>query len=341
MALITRARAATVLAAAIGAAVFLVFGGPMPLLLGPMFGCLVFALAGVQLQSLGAISTFFRTFLGVTIGSSVTPALIHELPGLGPTLAMVPLFVLVIGGVSYPFFRKVMKYDHTTAFYSAMPGGLQDMLVFGAEAGGNVRTMSLIHATRVLVIVTGAPVLITLIMGFDLTRPPGAHAVDLPPFEVAIMIAAGLIGWKLAERIGMFGASILGPLILTAILSLTGVIHSRPPVEMIWVAQLFIGIAVGSHYSGITGKELRVDVLAGLVFSLLLALVSVGFVLLVLQISDADSLDIWLAFLPGGQAEMALIAIVSGADLAFVVAHHLMRIFVVILAAPIIARWMA
>jgi uncharacterized membrane protein AbrB (regulator of aidB expression) len=31
----------------------------------------------------------------------------------------------------------------------------------------------------------------------------------------------------------------------------------------------------------------------------------------------------------------------TGADVAFVVAHHLTRIFLVITAAPLIARWMA
>ena len=47
------------------------------------------------------------------------------------------------------------------------------------------------------------------------------------------MVAAALIGWKGAEWIGMFGATILGPMIVTAILSLADIIHSRPPAEAI------------------------------------------------------------------------------------------------------------
>ena len=339
MAHLTRARIVTVIAAAIGAAVFLLFQFPLPLLLGPMFACLLFAIAGAKLESMGSVGFFFRTFLGVAIGSSITPELLHDIPQYAPTLLLMPFFVLTIGLISYPFFRRVMKYDHPTAYYSAMPGGLQDMLVFGEEAGGNVRTMSLIHATRVLVIVTGAPILLTGILGLDLTRLPGVHASELPASQIAIMVAAGYIGWKVAERIGMFGASILGPLILAAVLSLTGVIQSRPPVEMIWAAQLFIGIAVGSKYSGITGKELRQDVLAGLIFSLFLAAVSVIFALAIITFISDRTLDVWLAYLPGGQAEMAMIAILAGADVAFVISHHLTRIFIVILAAPVVAKW--
>jgi membrane AbrB-like protein len=339
MAILSRPRIKTLLAACLGTAVFLFAGLPLPLLLGPMIGCLAFALVGSALEGMGTVGTFFRTFLGVAIGSTVTPEMVATLPGHGPTLALVPVFVLLIGAVGYPFFRKIMGYDHATAFYSAMPGGLQDMLIFGEEAGGNVRTMSLIHATRVLAIVTVAPVLLTYVYDLDLTRAPGAPASSYPIWEIALMIVAGVAGWKGGERIGLFGASILGPLIATAALSLAGVIHSRPPAEMIWVAQFFIGISVGAKYTGITGRELRHDVLAGLAYAIILALLSFLIIELALHLSDAGTLDVWLAFLPGGQAEMAVVALVAGADVAFVVAHHLLRIFVVIMAAPIVARW--
>ncbi len=285
---------------------------------------------------MGAAGAFMRSYLGVAIGSTVTPALIAGLPAHGLSIALVPLYVVVIGAIGYPFFRKVMGFDPPTAFYSAMPGGLQDMLIFGEEAGGDVRAMSLVHATRVLVIVTLAPFLMTAIWGADLTRPPGQFLSDLPASETVIMLIAGPVGWKIAERVRLFGASILGPLILTAALSLAGVIEHRPAAELIWAAQFFIGISVGAKYSGITARELRVDVGAGLAFAALLALVSTGFIAVVAQVSTAPFVDVLLAFLPGGQAEMAIIAIVAGADVGFVVAHHLVRIFFVILVAPLV-----
>ena len=54
----------------------------------------------------------------------------------------------------------------------------------------------------------------------------------------------------------MFGASILGPLILTAIASITG-IFIRPPVEAIWAAQYFIALGIGVKYVGVTAQEIR------------------------------------------------------------------------------------
>ena len=50
-------------------------------------------------------------------------------------------------------------------------------------------------------------------------------------------------------------------------------------------------------------------------------------------------IEAFLAYAPGGQAEMTVWAIVSGADLGFVIAHHLTRIILVISGAPIAARF--
>ena len=83
---------------------------------------------------------------------------------------------------------------------------------------------------------------------------------------------------------------------------------------------------------------MRRDVGAGLLFSVILAVLSLIFIELILLVSPAGVIDVILSCLPGGQAEMVIIALVTGADIAFVVAHHLLRIVVVILLAPIFAR---
>lgn len=331
-------RLLTFAVATLGAAAFLALHLPLPLLLGPMLGCLVAALLGAPLASAGAFGIAMRTILGVAVGASITPKVLAGLPDIALSLAFVPLFIAVIAAIGYPLFRRAFGFDHATAWYGAMPGGLQDMLVFGEEAGGDVRTLSLIHATRVLVIVTVAPLIITHYWRADLTLPPGAPLGSVAPHELLLMAVCGIAGWKIAERAGLFGASILGPMILTAALSLAGIIQHRPPAEMIQAAQFFIGIAVGSQYAGITLRELRQAVVAGLVYSLVLAAISLAFIEIIVQLQLAPGLDALLAFLPGGQAEMIVIAIIAGADLAYVVSHHLLRIVLVILLAPIVAR---
>jgi uncharacterized protein len=332
-----KARLLTVATAAAGVAAFALLGLPLPFLLGPLAACLAAALAGAQLRDLGWLSKAMRVVLGLAVGASITPELAQRLPEMAFSVALVPLYVLVIGAIGYPFFRRVYGYDPPTAYYSAMPGGLQDMLVFGQEAGGNPRTLSLIHATRVLTIVSLAPILITGIWGVPLTEAPGLPAADTPLSQGALLIAAGLAGWWAAARIGLFGAAILGPLILSAALSLAGVIEVRPPAEAILAAQFFIGLGIGAAYTGVTLAELRRDVAAGFAFCLLLGVIALVFAEAVALSGLAPTLEAFLAFAPGGQAEMVVLALVAGADLAFVVTHHLVRLVVVIVGAPLFA----
>ena len=140
-----------------GLAVALAAGVPLPFLFGPMGACLAAALLGAPLLGVGPITQGARTILGVAIGASVTPALIGQLPAMALSLALVPLYVGLIGLVGVPFFRRVCGFDTVTAFFAAMPGGATDMVLFGQDAGADVRTLSLVHATRVAVIVTVAP----------------------------------------------------------------------------------------------------------------------------------------------------------------------------------------
>ncbi len=312
---------------------------PLPWLLGPIFSCLIAALLRVPLGGIKWLNDGMRTILGVAVGASLTPGVIASLPAMWTTLVLVPAMIFAIGVIGVPYFRRVCGYDFPTAYYGAMPGGLQDMIVFGEEAGASVRALSLIHATRVMVIVIALPFLLTAFWDVDLSNPPGAPAREIPVFELGTMVACAIIGWRGAKWLGLFGASILGPLILTAIVSLSGGLQSRPPAEAIWAAQFFIGMGIGSKYAGITLKELRHDVAAALGFCAILICLTVLFVEAIYMFGLAPGMEVLLAFAPGGQAELTVLAIIVGADMAFVVAHHVLRIFVVILGAPIAARW--
>lgn len=324
--------------AGVGVAVFKLLHLPLPWLMGPIFACLAAALAGVKMRGIKPLNDTMRTILGVAVGATLTPAVLATFPAMWPTLLLVPIMVAVIGVIGVPYFQRFCGYDFATAYYATMPGGLQDMIVFGEEAGANVRTLSLIHATRVMVIVVALPFLLIGIWEADLSNPPGAPATSIPPLELLLMAICAIAGWRLAKRVGLFGASILGPLIVTAALTLAGGLHNRPPAEAIWAAQFFIGMTIGTKYAGITMAEIRKDLAAGLGFCGILIVLTLIFVEAIYSLGFAPGMETLLALAPGGQAELTVLALIVGADVAFVVAHHVLRIFVVIMGAPLAAR---
>jgi membrane AbrB-like protein len=320
-----------------GAVLFLGLGLPLPWLFGPLFASLTAAVVGVQLKTWKPLNEGMRTILGVAIGATITSSFFLSLPSLVPTLIMVPLLTIGIGICGVLYFKKFLNYDFPTAYYASMPGGLQDMILFGEEAGANVRAISLIHATRVLIIVITLPLILTQLWDVNLMEAPGAMAREVGASQIIILAFCGLLGWQAAKRVGMFGASILGPLILTGIASMLGIVTIRPPAEAIWAAQYFIAMGIGVKYVGITVDEIRRDILAGLGFSLFLFALTALTIEIALIFSHTPVIETILALTPGGQAELVVLALIVGADMTFVVAHHLLRIFFVILGAPVVA----
>lgn len=328
----------TYLIAGAGVAASLYVNLPLPWLLGPIFACLIAALIGVEMRGMPVVNNLMRTILGVAVGATFTWALVVSMASMWTTLILVPFMIFMIGLLGVPYFQKLWGFDFATSYYSAMPGGLQDMLLFGEEAGGDVRALSLIHATRVLVIVVALPFILKGYWGVDFDNPPGVSATTLPLSQMVLMAVCGVAGWQIAKFVGLFGASILGPMILAAILALSGILQFRPPAEAIWMAQFFIGMTVGTKYAGVTGEELRRDVLAALGFCVILLVLAGLFVEAIHIFHLAPPMETLLAFAPGGQAEMTVLALIAGADMAFVIAHHVLRIVVVILGAPLAAR---
>ena len=291
---------------------------------------------GIELAGMPLVSNVSRTVLGVAIGTTLTMEVITTIPRYIPTLLIVPLYVGLISCFGYPFFRRVLKYDRPTAFYSSMPGGLQDMVVFGIEAGGNPRTLSLVHATRSLVLVTIAPIVLTQIFELELDNPLGSPITELPLIENIGLFLTGIVGMILFRKLKLFGADILGPLLLSAPLAIFGILTHRPSEEMIILSQFFIGIGVGIHYQGINTKELSRDIIAGLGFVAVVIAIALITLLGASQISDIPLFELFLCFWPGGQAEIAVMTLAAGGSVRIIVLHHIVRIFLVITGAPIL-----
>lgn len=332
--------ALTLCAALLGLGFWLWLALPLPFLFGPMVACILLALAGLPVRGFGKMTEGARTVLGLSIGLSVTPALLAQLPQMASSLALVAVYVLLTGLLGVPFFRRFCGFDRVTAFYAAMPGGATDMIMFGKEAGADVRALSLIHATRVAVIVTLAPLVLWHVYGASLDRPAGPPLSSFPLPDLAIMALAALAGWQIARRIGLFGASVLGPMIAGLVLSLSNIIDMRVPAEAIELAQFVIGVSIGAHYIGVTLRELRKTIAMGALFMMILILLSGGIAEIAVLLGLASGVDALLAFAPGGQAEMAVLALMVGADIGFVALHHVFRILLVLVGTPIAARWM-
>jgi hypothetical protein len=255
------------------------------------------------------------------------------------SVALVPVFIAVIGLVGVPFFRRVYRFDWATSWYAAMPGGLTDMVIFGAGGGRRrARAQPDPRDARPDHRDAGAADPDARLRRHA-RQPIGAPASELPLHEMLIMAAAAIIGWKLGERVGLFGAPILGPMILTGALSLLDVIHYRPPGRgdprgavpdrPRHRHRLCRRHAARDPARRDGGRDLRRDPR------------DPGRALH----RDRGDRGPCAAgrrvprLRTGGQAEMTVLAIIVGADLGYIIVHHLTRVLLVITGAPLVARW--
>jgi membrane AbrB-like protein len=151
-------RLATAALAAAGVALFWLLDLPLPFLFGPMVACLVAALLGAPLLGTGVLAIAARTVVGVAIGSSLTPQVLHTLPQMLASVALIPLYIGTIALVGVPFFVRVCGFDRVTAYYAAMPGGQAEMAVLALVAGADLGFVVVHHVTRVLLVIAGAPI---------------------------------------------------------------------------------------------------------------------------------------------------------------------------------------
>jgi membrane AbrB-like protein len=117
-------------------------------MIGPMIGNTLAAMLGFQIKGPDAARPFVIPIIGVMLGSAITIEIFEQLAQWIPTLILLPIFLLSAAAGSYIVYRKIGGYDQVTAFYSAKPGGLNEMLILGGEAGGSEKRIALAHAAR-------------------------------------------------------------------------------------------------------------------------------------------------------------------------------------------------
>ena len=110
-------------------------GLPLPWMLGPMIANTIAAMAHVPVRAPVRLRPIVMPVIGVLLGSAISPEVFGMLGSWIATLLVLPVFLGCAALVSYAVYRWIGAYDPVTAYYAAMPGGLNDMLIMGAEAG--------------------------------------------------------------------------------------------------------------------------------------------------------------------------------------------------------------
>jgi membrane AbrB-like protein len=334
---------AAVLAGAVGAAVVLDrLGLPSAALFGGLLAGLVRGLAGPRPLALPRPAvTAAQATLGVSIGSLVD---LDTLTALGedwlPVLLVV-LGTLVLSLLAGLLLRLQPGISPVTGAFAMIAGGASGITAMARELGADDRMVAVLQYLRVLLIVLLMPVAATAVYGAS----PGSGGPPAddggPGWPAGLLFTAGcaLAGVLLARLLHVPVPALLGPLVVAAVLDLSGVSGgAEVPLLLGSAAFVVIGLTVGLNFdrAGLRtigrALPLALAVIAGVVVA------SAGLGAVLAAVTGASPLDAYLATTPGGLYAVLATATDGGADATFVLAVQVLRLFVMLGAAPLIAR---
>ena len=322
---------------------------PLPWLLGATLANAIWVLSlPGRLNPVWAPPMFRNIFvavIGVMIGGLFTVDLIATLPGWWPgvTALVIYCFVAQMGG--YLIYRRIGGLDRPTAFFSASPGGFVENIMLGERAGADVPILSMLQFLRIVLVVGLLPFGFLLWTGQVVGSAAGAQfggGAGGTAVDYLILVAAGAAGLALGLRLRIPAGQVIGPIIASAIVHLTGLVTIQPPAIAGVIAQIVIGSSLGARFAGASPRLLlRTSRLAllGVAWMLGLAIVMAA---LTHSVTGREPTLYVMSFAPAGVIEMSLIALTLGANPVFVTAHHVIRLFVTVMATPVLYwRWLA
>jgi membrane AbrB-like protein len=334
-----RARILCLVLGALGGGVFYLLHMPLPWMMGAMTFTTVAAVAGIRIALMPRIRMVFVAILGIMLGSAFSPQMLDHLQNWAISFLWLALYVVVTTYLVRLYYIRFAGYDAVTAYFAAAPGGLSEMILAGSAFGGDEARISLAHGARILVAVFVLSFGYRWLGGYTPTGA-GATAVSMPIdiIDLLWLGGAGVLGFFGARLLRMPAYALVGPMIVSALLHVMGVTASRPPAELVAVAQIVVGSMIGARFTGLPLRLVLRGILLAIGATSVLLIVAAGFGFAVDATAGVPFGSALLAFSPGGLAEMSLIALALGVDAAYVSSHHVVRIFMIVVAAPLVFR---
>ena len=321
-------------------------GLPIPMLLGSVVSVGALSIFGFKPGGHPPkvpfwLRLFFIPIIGLSIGSAFTPAVLEEVRLWWPSLLAIFVYIPLAHYVGYRGFMVTGGLSKVTAYYSAVPGGLLECIQMGEENGADVQMLTALQFLRLILTILLVPLAFTIVNGGAVGSAAGA-AISLPgvPFtaeELFWHVVVGVIGFFGGRKLNLPAYLITGPILASGVAHLTGLLEAAPPVWLINVTQLIIGVALGTRFVGMVPRAFFGSLYLAFLNICFTMILAMGAGVLMHEIVGERVEAVVLAFAPGGLAEMSLVAFSMNISVLYVTTHHVVRIILSVAVAKAFA----
>ena len=314
---------------------------PSPVLFGSLVGGMVHALGSrTELELPPLAFRVGQALVGAVIGALVQLSTLARLADDWPSVLLVTVGTLAISLVAGRLLALRRDVSTATGSFALIAGGASGIVALARELGADDRVVTIVQYLRVLLVLMAMPLVTTVFFH----PPAGVGSLSTGPTRwgpdllfVAVAVAAGL---GLQRFVRAPATALLGPMLVAVAISASGVLGTvAVPTALEQLGYALIGVRVGLRFTRASLRSIaRLLPLA----TALIVLVIVACALLGLLLSDVtgvDRLTAYLATTPGGLFAVLATAADSGSDVTYVLAVQVIRVFAMLLVAPLLGRW--
>lgn len=317
-------------------------GVPSAVLFGSLLGGMAHALTSpTELRVPVAAFRLGQALIGVTIGTLVSVEALRRMGGeLGPIL-LVTLGTILLSLLSGRLLALRRDVSPVTGAFALVAGGASGIVAISRELGADDRVVTVVQYLRVLIVLVTMPLVAAVV--FDppsgagtLSRADGPLAASL--VYVALATGGGLL---VARLVPLSTMTLLAPLTIAAVVVSAGWLGEvAVPTPVQWLGYALIGVQVGLRFTRVSLASITrmLPAVTALIGAMIALSALMGAALA--WLTPVDGLTAYLATTPGGLFAVLATAADSGSDVTYVMAVQLFRLLVILLLAPVLARWL-
>lgn len=279
--------------------------------------------------------------LGVYTGLLVHSVSFDALGSRWPMVIAVAVGTLAISVAGGALLGMHPDVSPLTGALSLVAGGASGVVAIAKEIGADDRIVAAVQFLRVAMIMASMPIIVALV--FHSTEDNASRMAEngtLPWYlslpEIAVIVVVGTL---VARMVRLPGAGLLGPMAIAIALDLTGMTWGLSvPMLLVQAGIMLIGWQAGLDFTKESLQTMK-RILPG-VIALIVALnvAAAGFGVLLAKVAGLSMLDGYLATSPGGVYAVLATAVGTGSTVTFIMAAQVVRIVLMLFAAPLIAK---
>jgi membrane AbrB-like protein len=272
--------------------------------------------------------------VGVAVGAIVGPDTFRNMMAYPFSIAAMAVCVVTMTAVATCVWMYLLKWPFSSALLASVPGSMSYIVAVSITMGKDAARIAVVQMSRVVFLVTLLPLIVAWDMRGRVIDIPVAH---YDPLQVTLaVLALGIAGGWVLEKLGSTGGFLLGGMIVSGIAHYMGWAPGRSPDWVMNAGQIIVGAWTGSRFSDFDWKLFwRIAYGTALAVGSTMA-ISIGFAAFMSWLLNVPFGAALIGYSPGGLEAMVVLALALNVDPIFVAAHHFARYFIINASLPFI-----